>query len=687
MPKRIKEYFEQWTQEFKHYQLCVTVLTRRHCAVATPIYTMDWAVELIKQCEYWDYLLELESNVNKLDLNYNGEEQEQMEEWWSMNSATILATYEPNEESDKENGAAELEPESKEIESVPTSQHEEKGATDSNSGDGIASSPAKPSTGAGSMDIDRTESMNEDGTGSINEGGAGSIDHNETCSDVDEARSINADAELPSDGKSNPSVDENNASKDSQDASLDDKKAQLNNSGLSHDNESLDIQDGSQINKENHVSGSTEDKDASNSTSDDSSLEEGEVIEKNQPGAVVANRLIKVGKNSVQLSSFTVSNIVEAEHKQNDDTAALSTTGATSSVPTMSPAPAMSVTPQLSSVIAMTVEEDELTKNDSKYFRQVKIGDKLDFTNDRVHIAKPAVSASHHPYSTLIPKYNHNWSWNKDSERYEHPNCRYDTIVDENGHVTEARVGQTVYFRSSLCSTRRKVKILEIQPTTDDSKGGMWKVIELKSNGTPIKGAKAVWAHSFNFSKQSEARMFVYRLCTYLSLSCVLNNCELCCLCCIAFWFNHDNETYAPKVGMQVNLIDSGFTKHDLNPPHESPFNESWTLIQWVKNDIEMWQGMMITKSSYSTTGDVIEPLDVACWAPICSLKYVSHKSGYGHVDYELLKPLTMLERWEWSPPKHAHQESNLQVTVSRPIKGVAGQKKNKTKSNKSSSQ
>ena len=35
----------------------------------------------------------------------------------------------------------------------------------------------------------------------------------------------------------------------------------------------------------------------------------------------------------------------------------------------------------------------------------------------------------------------------------------------------------------------------------------------------------------------------------------------------IAFWFKAPgDEIYAPKLGMDVTIVDSGFTKHDSNP-------------------------------------------------------------------------------------------------------------------------
>ena len=85
-----------------------------------------------------------------------------------------------------------------------------------------------------------------------------------------------------------------------------------------------------------------------------------------------------------------------------------------------------------------------------------------------------------------------------------------------NNAVVTARVGQIVYFRSSLTGERRKVRIAEMQATTDDSAGGIWKVEELTKNGVP--NGNITEAHSFNFSKLQKARMYTFKLCIVQSV-------------------------------------------------------------------------------------------------------------------------------------------------------------------------
>ena len=175
-----------------------------------------------------------------------------------------------------------------------------------------------------------------------------------------------------------------------------------------------------------------------------------------------------------------------------------------------------SVTPKLKSDPVVGDEDDDLSVADLKFFRQVIIGNKIDLSNSNVHILKPAIDAQNPKICAETPKFNHTWDYNKDTQKYDHPWCRYDSIMGTNGAVGTARVGQTVYFRSSLCGDRRTVKILEMQPTTDDSAGGIWKIQELNKNGELNGKIKEV--HSFNFSKLNKARMYTFKLCTFSSI-------------------------------------------------------------------------------------------------------------------------------------------------------------------------
>lgn len=188
-----------------------------------------------------------------------------------------------------------------------------------------------------------------------------------------------------------------------------------------------------------------------------------------------------------------------------------------------------SVTPIPSSLMVVDNEDNDLTEDDMKYFRQTKISGKLDFSNDRVHIVRPMASADIYKYSCDAPVYNHQWMYNDDSKSYNHKWCKYNTILGTNGKLTEARVGQIVYFRSSMCNERRKVKIVEMQATTADSQGGIWKVREINKKG---EEGNVIEAHSFNFSKLKEARMFIFDLCIIVS---IINqtNCEYVYLCCL----------------------------------------------------------------------------------------------------------------------------------------------------------
>ena len=168
----------------------------------------------------------------------------------------------------------------------------------------------------------------------------------------------------------------------------------------------------------------------------------------------------------------------------------------------------VSVTPILSSTIVPS-EDHDLKNDDMTHFYQVIRDGKIDFSNDRVHIRNPQMDKDHYKYTCDAPIFNHLWSYNNDTNSYSHPWLGYNMILDGNGKFTEAKEGQIFYFRSSL-STRRRVKLLEIQATTADSQGAIWKVVELDSNGKETN--KTVEAHSFNFSKLPEPRMFVFCL-------------------------------------------------------------------------------------------------------------------------------------------------------------------------------
>ena len=148
----------------------------------------------------------------------------------------------------------------------------------------------------------------------------------------------------------------------------------------------------------------------------------------------------------------------------------------------------------------------------------------------------------------------------------------------------------------------------------------------------------------------------------------------------IAFWFNAPGDKqYAPKVGMTVTIVDTGFTKHDKNPSHESPFNKEWKLVQWVLNDDNIWDTLLHSQSKYSRAGNIIEPMDVLTTSIVCALKYSTHSRSYGTVQYQLLSPTEMNKRWEING-NDSKDGASLKVSVSHIVSGGKVKLKPKSK-------
>ena len=148
----------------------------------------------------------------------------------------------------------------------------------------------------------------------------------------------------------------------------------------------------------------------------------------------------------------------------------------------------------------------------------------------------------------------------------------------------------------------------------------------------------------------------------------------------IAFWFNAPGDKqYAPKVGMTVTIVDTGFRKRDKNPLHESPFNKEWTLVQWVLNDDNIWDTLLHAQSKYNRAGNRIEPMDVLTTCIGCALKYSMHSRSYGTVQYKLLSPTEMNKCWEIDG-NNSKDNSTLEVSVSHVVSGGKVKLKPKSK-------
>lgn len=133
-----------------------------------------------------------------------------------------------------------------------------------------------------------------------------------------------------------------------------------------------------------------------------------------------------------------------------------------------------------------------------------------------------------------------------------------------------------------------------------------------------------------------------------------------------AFWMKCGDDCYAPKLGMDVQIVDAGFTKHDSNPAHESPFAKIWKILTVGYDSKKMLQVLLHSQSKYDVNGDSIEPMDILTIVPACSLKYSGVRTGYGTVNYTLLSPKDMIKRWNIS--NDSTLNSDLNVTVSRQV-------------------
>ena len=379
-----------WKQAFIQYKVLINVLTNRHCVLATPIYAMDWTRDLIKKCEYWEFLtnnpMAFIKPSNSLEFNEN--DCELMDERWEMEKERVMQGYITSEEDPIE-----------------------------------------------SEDVNQLGDINHDISIGINSASQ-AADH----------------------------VDNNNAER------VHDVSMTLNNVSNTNDASNVD-------NNEN----------AEEKKMDDNGLK---TPEHENSSTIDNNKSVETGSREYNTGSE------EGEIVANAD---------------VDNAHEFSVTPILKSNPVLDDEDDDLSAIDMKFFRQKKVGDKIDLSNYNVHIVKPAINAQNGKICAETPKFNHLWDYNNDTNKYNHPWCRYDAIMGTNNAVVTARVGQIVYFRSSLCGDRRQVRITEMQPTTDDSAGGIWKIEELSKNGVPT--GKITEAHSFNFSKLKKPRMYTLKLC------------------------------------------------------------------------------------------------------------------------------------------------------------------------------
>ena len=141
---------------------------------------------------------------------------------------------------------------------------------------------------------------------------------------------------------------------------------------------------------------------------------------------------------------------------------------------------------------------------------------------------------------------------------------------------------------------------------------------------------------------------------------------------------------------MEVMIANEGFIKTDANPAHEVAYVKPWKLLQWYRNDIELWMSVLHAQSTYDCNGVVIEPMDLLCTTPVCTLRYGSHKTGYGRVEFDLKSPDQMLKSWDMESTDK-ESENNLKVKVTKtvntqvvPADESGGKNNNKSKKSRS---
>ena len=125
--------------------------------------------------------------------------------------------------------------------------------------------------------------------------------------------------------------------------------------------------------------------------------------------------------------------------------------------------------------------------------------DKLDLSNADVSIRKVCCRLKP-PFLPIVPKINHTWPYNEDTEKYNVKELNGKNIMNTGGKYGQAREGSDIYFRSSLCGSRRKFKLDKIHADSNESSGTLWSVTECKDNSKTTEC-------SLNFSLLSSPRM------------------------------------------------------------------------------------------------------------------------------------------------------------------------------------
>lgn len=136
----------------------------------------------------------------------------------------------------------------------------------------------------------------------------------------------------------------------------------------------------------------------------------------------------------------------------------------------------------------------------------------------------------------------------------------------------------------------------------------------------------------------------------------------VCVILLTAFVFNvNKHSTKAPKLGMDVNIVDRGFVKHDKDEGDlVNIFKRDWKLVTWFADDDGVWQAIVYDKA-YSWSLGNVPTLYILVKVPVAALKYKYHHTGFGRVSYVLKSPQSM---------KHAltpkHNDASKKIVASQ---------------------
>ncbi|MGB1097015.1 MAG: hypothetical protein ACPG2Y_00275 [Acholeplasmataceae bacterium] len=436
----------EWRKQFEQYKLFVINLSNKHCAIATPIKNLDWAISLLKKCKFWEH-----NGKEDESINYDESTGSTMDIWWNLNKKLILASLKSQSPHTNDENEEDFD-----MSPPPhtNNENEEKETSELKTVSNTIGNATNDNVPSDTNDTNNNDTLNET---------LAAIRSNDNTNEIVIRPTPPGPNEQQQESPTQPSTEKK---KNNQDQSHDEMHVESENNG-------------------------TVDASATANTSVD---EASNVVSTGDN-----TRLAGVNAQSTGVNDQSTDVNAQAAHKRPPQNITNCADPDSTTVQI-----SFSVSPVPNSVPIISGDDDGLKMGGTVYFYQQITDGKIDFSNKFVKIAQPTMKSAEYPFQVQSPLFNHTWDYNIDLKRYDHEAGRYNGIVGSDGTLSEARIGQYVYYRSSVDKPRRKYEIEDIQNTTADSQGAIWKLTEICSDGG--KG-KSVEAHSFNFSKLSQARM------------------------------------------------------------------------------------------------------------------------------------------------------------------------------------